>query len=146
MSFHFIYIYLDESCSSDVAWLGGDWFSVLIPWLWWLLFMWLVSLLLCCPTVSVLLWITPEFVELWLSFVCCWCCCCGWWCGCWCCCMRFNESGCVDDVETVVMFKSVNRVSYIEYGDLKISHPINEVYRNEVNKNEWIEWIIEITS
>lgn len=53
--------------------------------------------------------------------------------------MRFNESGCVDDVETVVMFKSVNRVSYIEYGDLKISHPINEVYRNEVNKNEWIE-------
>lgn len=38
--------------------------------------------------------------------------------------MRFNESGCVDDVETVVMFRSVNRVSYIEYGDLKISHPI----------------------
>lgn len=136
--------YLDESCSSDVTWLGGDWFSVLIPWLrLLLLFIWVVSLLLCCPTASVLLWITLEFVELWLSLVCCGCCCCWWWwCCCCCCCMRFNESGCVDDVETVVMFRSVNRVSYIEYGDLKISHPIAKCIEMRPTKNRLNEYIV----
>lgn len=101
------WFYLDESCLSAVTLFGGDWFSVLMPW-WWLLFMWLLSLLLCGPTLSVLLWITTDGLAFWLSFG-----------------IRFDESVWFVDVDTVVMFKSVNRVSYIEYGDLNISHPIS---------------------
>lgn len=114
--------YLDESCSSTTKLLlGGEWFSVLMPSLRWLLFMWLLSLLLCCLPLSVLLWMTPDGIELWLwlSFG-----------------IRFSESVCDVDVETAVIFKSVNLVSaYIEYGDLKISHPMfaNERAKNSTN-------------
>lgn len=101
--------HLVVSCSSTTKLLGGDWFSVLIPWLTWLLFMWLMLLLLCWPVFSMLLWITFPGVVLWFSFD-----------------MWFNESLFVVDVGTAVMFRSVNRLStYAEYaGVLKISHPM----------------------
>lgn len=105
--------YLDESCSLTVKLvLGGDCFSVLISWLRWLLFIWLLLLLLCWPALSALLWITLAVVELWFSFG-----------------IRFNESTCVVDVDTAVIFKSVYRFSpiYAEYGDLKISHAISKI-------------------